>query len=530
MATLLLHLLVLLQFPGILIPVGAIKSRDCESGQFSNIGSLGCGSFQYDREFLEHGHLCEALEFAILHGCFCKYGLEQWSRIGKECCNMELEKLNDLVCIPYAMHQPRRAARKTLLQPRTKETMCHNIERISKFKGKDQHDSTSTHGNLVIAASGMLLLSCSMLCPCFRAKKKGVNRDVLVRGPNSMDMMSSFEVSASPHVPPSPSQMPPSPYRFSLSPQTSQNGPIHLSPKQIIKSTRNFSLEFKIGEGGFGTVYKAQLQDGQFVAVKRARKELFESLRTEFRSEVEMLAKIEHQNLVKLLGYIEQGHERLIIVEYVSNGTLREHLDGHHGRILDFMQRLEIAIGVAHGLTYLHVYAEQPIIHRDVKSSNILLTDQFRAKVADFGFARVGPTQADQTHIMTQVRGTAGYLDPEYSRTSQLTTKSDVFSFGILLIEILSGRRPIESRRAVDERVTLRWTFKMHSDGRMRDILDPLLEETPEDHILERIFDLAFQCAAPSRSERPTMREAVQQLWGIRRDYYSILRTGSRSQ
>ncbi|ERN14338.1 hypothetical protein AMTR_s00033p00206070 [Amborella trichopoda] len=343
-------------------------------------------------------------------------------------------------------------------------------------------------------------------------------------------MMSSFEVSASPHVPPSPSQMPPSPYRFSLSPQTSQNGPIHLSPKQIIKSTRNFSLEFKIGEGGFGTVYKAQLQDGQFVAVKRARKELFESLRTEFRSEVEMLAKIEHQNLVKLLGYIEQGHERLIIVEYVSNGTLREHLDGHHGRILDFMQRLEIAIGVAHGLTYLHVYAEQPIIHRDVKSSNILLTDQFRAKVADFGFARVGPTQADQTHIMTQVRGTAGYLDPEYSRTSQLTTKSDVFSFGILLIEILSGRRPIESRRAVDERVTLRWTFKMHSDGRMRDILDPLLEETPEDHILERIFDLAFQCAAPSRSERPTMREAVQQLWGIRRDYYSILRTGSRSQ
>ncbi|KAG6739964.1 hypothetical protein POTOM_057590 [Populus tomentosa] len=254
--------------------------------------------------------------------------------------------------------------------------------------------------------------------------------------------------------------------------------------------------------------------------------EYFVNLQTEFSSEVELLAKIDHRNLVKLLGYVDKGDERLIITEYVPNGTLREHLDVLHGKILDFNQRLEISIDVAHGLTYLHLYAEKQIIHRDVKSSNILLTESMRAKVADFGFARMGPVDSDQTHISTKVKGTMGYLDPEYMKTYQLTPKSDVYSFGILLLEILTGRRPVEMKKPADERVTLRWVFRKYEEGNVVDMADPLMEEVVDAEILSKMFALAIQCAAPVRTERPDMKVVVEQLWGIRADYLKGVRKG----
>ncbi|KAK4431773.1 Calmodulin-binding receptor-like cytoplasmic kinase [Sesamum alatum] len=386
---------------------------------------------------------------------------------------------------------------------------------------------------LAMAVPAFFLLSCAFFCPCFQARKREAGHTVLSKEPISMDSVSSLEMNSASEkfpgsplrVPPSPLRVPPSPSRFSMSPKLNRLGSIHLNMSQVARATNNFSPSLRIGEGGFGTVYKAELPDGQVVAIKRARKEHFDALRTEFRSEVELLAKIDHRNLVKLLGYVEKGNERLIITEYVPNGTLREHLDGLKGKILDFNQRLEISIDVAHGLTYLHLYAEKQIIHRDIKSSNILLTESYRAKVADFGFARLGD-DSDKTHVSTKVKGTVGYLDPDYMRTYQLTTKSDVYSFGILLVEILTGRRPVDLKKPPDERVTIKWVFRKYNERRFLEMVDPLMKESIKEEILVKMFDLAIQCAAPTRGDRPDMKAVGEQLWGIRMDYLRSDRRG----
>ncbi|KAJ3679499.1 hypothetical protein LUZ60_017510 [Juncus effusus] len=312
-------------------------------------------------------------------------------------------------------------------------------------------------------------------------------------------------------------RVPLSTFRFSRLAELSQSGPLNLSLGQITKLTNNFSSNLKIGEGHFGTVYRAELADGRPAAIKRAKKQYLPNLTAEFKNEVALLTKIEHKNLVQLLGYIEEQNERIIISEYVPNGTLREHLDGNRGKILDFGQRLEIAIDVAHGLTYLHLYAERPIIHRDVKSSNILLTESLHAKVADFGFARAASTDPDQSQVETDIRGTAGYLDPEYLKSNQLTVKSDVFSFGILLLEVLSGRRPVE--KSYSERITIRWAFDKYKKRQVKEIIDPMLREEIEEVVLDKYLTLAFRCAAPTRADRPLIKEVVEQLWKIRKEY-----------
>ncbi|XVF88307.1 hypothetical protein PTKIN_Ptkin19aG0039500 [Pterospermum kingtungense] len=380
----------------------------------------------------------------------------------------------------------------------------------------------STPTIIGIAGAGILLICCIFMCPCLYRKKRATAHTILTKDPHSTNSSSPLEMnvhSSSEKIPASPLRIPPSPSRFSMSPNLSRLGSVHLNMTQVLRATSNFSSALKIGEGGSGTVYRAQLDSGQVVAIKRAKKEHFENLQNEFSSEVELLAKIDHRNLVKLLGYVDKGNERLIIAEYVPNGTLREHLDGQRGKILDFNQRLEIAIDVAHGLTYLHLYSEKQIIHRDVKSSNILLTESMRAKVADFGFARLGPMESEQTHISTKVKGTVGYLDPEYMKTFQLTTKSDVYSFGILLIEILTGRRPVELRRPIEERVTLRWAFKKYNEGHVVELVDHAMEEYVDEEILMKMFALAFHCAAPVRNDRPEMKSVGEKLWAIRADY-----------
>ncbi|XP_058082724.1 calmodulin-binding receptor-like cytoplasmic kinase 2 [Magnolia sinica] len=312
----------------------------------------------------------------------------------------------------------------------------------------------------------------------------------------------------------------------------SEPGGVKFTLEEIYKATRNFSPSFKLGQGGFGTVYKGRLEDGTYVAVKRAKKSVYDKhLSVEFQSEIQTLARVEHLNLVRFFGYLEHEDERIVVVEYVPNGTLREHLDCMHGSTLDLAARLDIAIDVAHAVTYLHMYTDRPIIHRDVKSSNILLTENLRAKVADFGFARLGATDEGVTHVSTQVKGTAGYLDPEYLRTYQLTEKSDVYSFGVLLVELMTGRRPIEPKKELKERVTARWAMKKFTDGNALETLDPRVSRTGATNLaLEKIFELALQCLAPTRQSRPSMRRCAEILWSIRKDYRELAASDIESQ
>ncbi|XP_035541020.1 calmodulin-binding receptor-like cytoplasmic kinase 2 isoform X1 [Juglans regia] len=297
------------------------------------------------------------------------------------------------------------------------------------------------------------------------------------------------------------------------------NGQVgNFSIEEIYKATENFSPANIIGEGGFGTVYKGRLRDGTLVAIKRARKNKHEN-HLEFKNEMLTLSTIEHLNLVRLYGYLEHEDEKIILLEYVSNGTLREHLDGTLGKGLEIAERLEIAIDIAHAVTYLHMYTDHPIIHRDIKASNILITEKLRAKVADFGFARLGSTDPDATHVSTQVKGTAGYLDPDYLRTNQLTDKSDVYSFGVLLVELMTGRKPIETKRSISERVTIRWAIKKLNEGEAVIAMDQRLQRSPESVMaVEKVLKLAHLCLVPTRKSRPSMKQCVEVLWNIRKD------------
>ncbi|WVZ73094.1 hypothetical protein U9M48_021442 [Paspalum notatum var. saurae] len=302
------------------------------------------------------------------------------------------------------------------------------------------------------------------------------------------------------------------------------------SMEEILRATSNFSPSLKIGQGGFGAVYRGVLPDGTVVAVKRGKPRMQNPhVDVEFRSEVKIMARIQHQSLVRFYGYLECGEERVVVVEHVPNGTLREHLDRRGGRLLDLGTRLDIAIDVAHAVTYLHMYSDHPVIHRDIKSSNVLLTHSLRAKVADFGFARLGAGAGAgaATHVTTQVKGTAGYLDPEYLKTCQLTDRSDVYSFGVLLVELASARRPIETKREMKERLSARWAMARFIAGHAADVLDPHLARTPAvERALEALLELAFRCMGPVRHDRPAMSDCAKALWAIRKAYRDdMLRT-----
>ncbi|BBH02087.1 hypothetical protein Prudu_012547 [Prunus dulcis] len=219
-------------------------------------------------------------------------------------------------------------------------------------------------------------------------------------------------------------------------------GAISFSFEELQKYTNGFSEANDVGAGGYGKVYRGILPTGQMVAIKRAKRDSMQG-GPEFTAEVELLSRVHHKNLVSLLGFcLEQG-EQILVYEYVPNGDLLDSLSGKSGIRLDWLRRLKIILGAARGLAYLHEHANPPIIHRDIKSNNILLDKDLTAKVADFGLSK-SMADSGTDHVTTQVKGTMGYLDPEYYMTQQLTEKSDVYSFGVVMLELITARRPIE--------------------------------------------------------------------------------------
>ncbi|XP_048437962.1 nodulation receptor kinase-like [Pyrus x bretschneideri] len=267
-----------------------------------------------------------------------------------------------------------------------------------------------------------------------------------------------------------------------------------------------------IGEGGFGSVYRGTLIDGQEVAVKVRSATSTQGTR-EFENELNLLSAIRHENLVPLLGYCCENDQEILVYPFMSNGSLQDRLYGEAAKrkILDWPTRLSITLGAARGLTHLHNFAGRCIIHRDVKSSNILLDDSMTAKVADFGFSKYAPQEGDSCASL-EVRGTAGYLDPEYYMTHHLSAKSDVFSFGIVLLEIVSGREPLNIHRPRPEWSLVEWAKSYVRESKIDEIVDPNIKGAYHAEAMWRVVEVALSCIEPFAASRPNMIEVVREL------------------
>ncbi|KAK7843348.1 putative leucine-rich repeat receptor-like protein kinase [Quercus suber] len=282
--------------------------------------------------------------------------------------------------------------------------------------------------------------------------------------------------------------------------------------EELKKYTNNFSEENSIGSGGYGKVYWGTLPTGQPIAIKRAQKESLQGGH-EFKTEIELLSRVHHKNLVGLVGFCFDQGEQMLVYEYVPNGTLKDSLSGKSGTKLDWIRRLKVALGAARGLAYLHELVNPPIIHRDIKSTNILLDERINAKVADFGLSiPMGDDERD--HITTQVKGTMGYLDPEYYMTQQLTEKSDVYSYGVVMLELVTARMPIERGKYI-VRVVQMAMDKTKVLYNLHDILDPAISLQTSLKGLEKFVDLAMRCVEDSGANRPAMSDVVKEIENI---------------
>ncbi|KAG9459273.1 hypothetical protein H6P81_003781 [Aristolochia fimbriata] len=299
--------------------------------------------------------------------------------------------------------------------------------------------------------------------------------------------------------------------------------------KEVKRATNGFSEERKLGSGGFGEVHRGVLQDGTRVAVKSAKLGNVKSTE-QVLNEVGILSQVNHKNLVKLLGCCIEGEQPLMVYEYVPNGDLHRHLHHHHHHhrghdhgllFLDWETRLKIALQTAEALAYLHSSAHTPIFHRDVKSTNILLDEKFEAKVADFGLSKLAAPGL--SHVTTCAQGTLGYLDPEYYKNYRLTDKSDVYSYGMVLLELLTSKKAIDfSREQDDVNLAMYVMQTLDKGGGVADVVDPLLvvagRRYPEDVLMNSlglVLELSLSCLREKKGERPSMKDAVRQLQSI---------------
>lgn len=288
-----------------------------------------------------------------------------------------------------------------------------------------------------------------------------------------------------------------------------------LSVADLLKSTNNFNQANIVGCGGFGLVYKANLPNGTKAAIKRLSGDCGQMER-EFQAEVEALSRAQHKNLVSLKGYCRHGNDRLLIYSYLENGSLdywlHECVDGNS--VLNWDVRLKIAQGSARGLAYLHKGCEPYIVHRDVKSSNILLDDKFEAHLADFGLSRL--LQPYDTHVTTDLVGTLGYIPPEYSQTLTATFRGDVYSFGVVLLELLTGRRPVEVIKGKNCRNLVFWVFQMKSENKEQEIFDPAIWQKDHEKQLLDVLTIACKCLDQDPRQRPSIEAVVSWLDGVR--------------
>ncbi|XP_010533324.1 PREDICTED: putative receptor-like protein kinase At4g00960 isoform X2 [Tarenaya hassleriana] len=272
----------------------------------------------------------------------------------------------------------------------------------------------------------------------------------------------------------------------------------------LVSATKDFHPKHKLGEGGFGPVYKGRLSDGREIAVKKLSQASRQG-KNEFVNEAKLLAKVQHRNVVNLLGYCTHGDDKLLVYEYVSNESLDKVLFKSNRRAeLDWKQRVEIISGIARGLLYLHEDAPNCIIHRDIKAGNILLDDKWVPKIADFGMARLFPE--DQTHVNTRVAGTNGYMAPEYVMHGVLSVKADVFSFGVVVLELISGQKNSSFSLRHPDQTLLEWAYRLYKKGRSMEMVDPVMAETADPEQVKLCAQIGLLCVQGDPQQRPSMR------------------------
>lgn len=281
--------------------------------------------------------------------------------------------------------------------------------------------------------------------------------------------------------------------------------------RELEDATNGFADENVIGEGGYGIVYRGVLEDNSMVAVKNLLNNKGQAEK-EFKVEVEAIGRVRHKNLVRLLGYCAEGAHRMLVYEYVDNGNLEQWLHGDVGphSPLTWEIRMNIILGTAKGLTYLHEGLEPKVVHRDIKSSNILLDKEWNSKVSDFGLAKL--LGSERSYVTTRVMGTFGYVAPEYASTGMLNERSDVYSFGILIMELISGRNPVDYSRPAGEVNLVEWLKTMVTNRTAEGVLDPRLPEKPSSRALKRALLVALRCVDPNAQKRPKMGHVVHML------------------